>query len=278
MNLKDKIVGSIISFLAAFFLFMILFVCISKGMIMNKGYLLSVLDDTNYYSEVRDELVLDLKKSAGAAGFEPSIYDDFLQVEDVKKDAIAYINNSFKQKSVEINEEGFKEKLSAHLYQTIKKDNIVMDKEDKQRLDSYIQINANGYKRYVMFPFIQYIVMGVQMMDRILPFAITICIILLLLSLFFLWRMKLKHQHLSLYISSILGGAGWMCAVLPLVILLGGYTHKINLKPKYYYDFFTQYLDGYLWMMSLVGLFFIIIGIINVLLIYKKRIKLNSLK
>ena len=245
---------------------------------MNKGYLLSVLDDTNYYSEVRDELVLDLKKSAGAAGFEPSIYDDFLQVEDVKKDAIAYINNSFKQKSVEINEEGFKEKLSAHLYQTIKKDNIVMDKEDKQRLDSYIQINANGYKRYVMFPFIQYIVMGVQMMDRILPFAITICIILLLLSLFFLWRMKLKHQHLSLYISSILGGAGWMCAVLPLVILLGGYTHKINLKPKYYYDFFTQYLDGYLWMMSLVGLFFIIIGIINVLLIYKKRIKLNSLK
>lgn len=278
MNLKDKIAGSIISFLAAFFLFMILFVCISKGMIMNKGYLLSVLDNTNYYSEVRDELVLDLKKSAGAAGFQPSIYDDFLQVEDVKKDAIAYINNSFEQKNVEINEEGFKEKLSTHLHQVIKKDDIAMDKEDENRLDSYIQINANGYKRYVRFPFIQYIVMGVQMMDRIMPFAITACMILLLLSLFFLWRMKLRRQDLSLYISSILGGAGWMCAILPVEILFGGFTHRINLTPKYYYDFFTRYLDGYLWMLILVGVFFVIVGIILVLLIYKQRIKHSSLK
>lgn len=247
-------------------------------MIMNKGYLLSVLDNTNYYSEVRDELVLDLKKSAGAAGFQPSIYDDFLQVEDVKKDAIAYINNSFEQKNVEINEEGFKEKLSTHLHQVIKKDDIAMDKEDENRLDSYIQINANGYKRYVRFPFIQYIVMGVQMMDRIMPFAITACMILLLLSLFFLWRMKLRRQDLSLYISSILGGAGWMCAILPVVILFGGFTHRINLTPKYYYDFFTRYLDGYLWMLILVGVFFVIVGIILVLLIYKQRIKHSSLK
>lgn len=275
MSHKDKLLGAILSFLAAFFLFILLFVCVSKTTLMNKGYLLSVLDKTEYYTGVRNELVLDLKKSAGAAGFQPSVYDDFLRVEDIEKDAKAYINDSFTQKNVKVDEEGFKQKLNTHLQQVIKKEHIAMDKADEKRLASYVQINANGYKKYVRFPFIQYIVMGIQMMDRVLPFAIAACAVMLLVAIFFLWRMKLKQQGFALFTSAILSGAGWMCALLPAVILFGGFTHRIRLAPKYYYNFFTNYLDGYLWMLILTGVFFLLAGIIVLLFVYKKRLKLS---
>lgn len=73
MKRREKLLGGMFSFFIAFFLFLLLFVCISKATLLNKGYLLSTLDKTEYYTAVTKELTEDFKKSAGAAGFQPSI-------------------------------------------------------------------------------------------------------------------------------------------------------------------------------------------------------------
>ena len=109
------------------------------------------------------------------------------------------------------------------------------------------------------------------MMDRVLPFAIGACVLLLLLSVFFLIRMKLKRKDTLLFLGSAAGGAGWMLTLLPAGILLGGYTNRIRLEPEYFYKFFVAFLDGYLWMLILFGLALILMGIILILFIYKKR-------
>lgn len=278
MSRREKLLGGLFSFFIAFFLFLMLFVCLSKATLLNEGYLLSTLDKTDYYADVTRELTEDFKKSAGAAGFQPSIYDGFLKEADVKEAAVQYIETSFTGKEAVVDQEGFKKKLNTHLQSIIKKENLKLDEDGKLRLENYIKVNAKGYKQYVQFPFIQYIVMGVQMMDRILPFAIGACAVLMLFSVFFLVRMKLKKENTLLLLGSAAGGAGWMLTLLPAGILLGGFTHRIRMEPEYFYNFFTAYLDGYLWMLVLFGMALILIGVILVLYEYKKSNKKKPIR
>lgn len=276
MKRREKLLGGMFSFFIAFFLFLLLFVCISKATLLNKGYLLSTLDKTEYYTAVTKELTEDFKKSAGAAGFQPSIYDGFLKEADVKKEAVAFIDTSFTGKTAVVDQKSFMDKLDTYLQKTIQKEKLKLDEDGKLRLQNYVKVNAKGYKQYVQFPFIQYIVMGVQMMDRILPFAIGACVLLLLLSVFFLIRMKLKKEDTLLFLGSAAGGAGWMLALLPAGILLGGFTHRIRLEPEYFYNFFVAFLDGYLWLLILFGIALILMGIILILFIFKKRNTANA--
>ncbi|MCR0385153.1 hypothetical protein MKC70_22035 [[Clostridium] innocuum] len=269
MKRREKLLGGMFSFFIAFFLFLLLFVCISKATLLNKGYLLSTLDKTEYYTAVTKELTEDFKKSAGAAGFQPSIYDGFLKEADVKKEAVAFIDTSFTGKTAVVDQKSFMDKLDTYLQKIIQKEKLKLDEDGKLRLQNYVKVNAKGYKQYVQFPFIQYIVMGVQMMDRILPFAIGACVLLLLLSVFFLIRMKLKKEDTLLFLGSAAGGAGWMLALLPAAILLGGFTHRIRLEPEYFYNFFVAFLDGYLWLLILFGIALILVGIILILFIFK---------
>lgn len=276
MSRKNKLLSGLFSFFISFFLFLLLFVCISKATLLNEGYLLATLDKTNYYADVTQELTEDFKRSAGAAGFQPSVYDGFLKEAEVKEAAIAYIETSFTGKEAVVNQDSFKTKLNTYLHEIIKKENLKLDEESRQRLDKYIRINAQGYKQYVQFPFIQYMVMGVQMMDRILPFAIGACAILLLFSVLFLIRMKMKKENTLLFFGSAVGGAGWMLALLPAGILLGGFTHRIRLEPEYYYNFFVAFLDGYLWLLILIGIAWILMGIILILFVFKKGKTANA--
>ena len=271
MSRRNKLLSGLFSFFISFFLFLLLFVCISKATLLDEGYLLATLDKTNYYADVTQELTEDFKRSAGAAGFQPSVYDGFLKEAEVKEAAIAYIETSFTGKEAVVDQDSFKKKLNTYLHDIIKKENLKLDEESWQRLDKYIRINAQGYKQYVQFPFIQYMVMGVQMMDRILPFAIGACAILLLFSVFFLIRMKMKKENTLLFLGSAAGGAGWMLALLPAGIMLGGFTHRIRLEPEYYYNFFVAFLDGYLWMLILIGIAFILTGMILILCVYKNK-------
>ncbi|MCG4878462.1 hypothetical protein L0N00_18695, partial [Eggerthella lenta] len=66
----------------------------------------------------------DFKKSAGAAGFQPSVYDGFLKEADVKKAAIQYIETSFTGKEAAVDQESFKKQLNDHLQKVIKTENI----------------------------------------------------------------------------------------------------------------------------------------------------------
>lgn len=178
MRRKEKLLGGLFSFFIAFFLFLLLFICVSKATLLNKGFLLSTLDKSEYYTGVTRALTEDFKKSAGAAGFQPSVYDGFLKEADVKKAAIQYIETSFTGKEAAVDQESFKKQLNDHLQKVIKTENIKLDEDSKLRLENYIKVNAKGYKQFVQFPFIQYIVMGIQMMDRVLPFAhCSVCVI-----------------------------------------------------------------------------------------------------
>lgn len=221
---------------------------------MKEDYLLMMLDKTSYFDGVYTEYIKDLKKGAGAAGFEPTIYDDFLSVDTIKKDAQQYIQQYFQDGSVYRVQEQMKSKLEAHLQQKIKEQNIILQEEDKQRLQAYIEVNAKGYEQFVQFPFIQYIVQGISMMDRVIPFVLGISFVLVCICIFLLYRLRFPKKKEWWFVSVAFAGAGWMLVVFPCIMLIGKVIKKIVLEPAYFYYFFNGYIHHYFYFLIMVGI------------------------
>lgn len=254
MNKLYTVIAGILAFLLSFFLFVLSFVGITSLTLMKEDYLLMMLDKTSYFDGVYTEYIKDLKKGAGAAGFEPTIYDDFLSVDTIKKDAQQYIQQYFQDGSVYRVQEQMKSKLEAHLQQKIKEQNIILQEEDKQRLQAYIEVNAKGYEQFVQFPFIKYIVQGISMMDRVIPFVLGISFVLVCICIFLLYRLRFPKKKEWWFVSVAFAGAGWMLVVFPCIMLIGKVIKKIVLEPAYFYYFFNGYIHHYFYFLIMVGI------------------------
>lgn len=172
MNKREMVISSIFALLGSFFLALLLFLGVSKFTLMNPDYLLATMDKVEYYQGIHDKLTEEFKQTAGAAGFDPAIYDDFLDIADIKKEANHYIREYFSKSKASVDQEAFKEKLTAHLQKVITEQNLSNTKEDQDRLETYININVQGYVKYLQFPFIQYIDMAITMMNRVFYFVL----------------------------------------------------------------------------------------------------------
>ena len=85
MKKTNHLLASLFSFFIAFFMFLGLFVTITKLTLMNENYLFKTLEKVDYYQAIANELNEDFMQSAGAAGFEPDIYKNFVSSKEVQK-------------------------------------------------------------------------------------------------------------------------------------------------------------------------------------------------
>lgn len=273
MNKKEMVISSIFALLGSFFLALLLFLGVSKFTLMNPDYLLATMDKVEYYQGIHDKLTEEFKQTAGAAGFDPAIYDDFLDIADIKKEANHYIREYFSKSKASVDQEAFKEKLTAHLQKVITEQNLSNTKEDQDRLETYININVQGYVKYLQFPFIQYIDMAITMMNRVFYFVLASCAVLFAVALVLLLKMRIDKEKKIFFTSSLTIASGLMVSVLPLGIIIGQYINKIKLEPEYFYHFFTNYLEGYLGILSVVGMLMIVGSIVTVYVLHTKMKK-----
>ena len=68
MKKTNHLLASLFSFFIAFFMFLGLFVTITKLTLMNENYLFNTLEKVDYYQAIANELNEDFMQSAGAAG------------------------------------------------------------------------------------------------------------------------------------------------------------------------------------------------------------------
>lgn len=269
MNKVQVFASTIISFLLSFFIFIFCFLSVSRITLMNEEYLVGILDSTQYYAGVRNAFIDSLKKGAGAAGFDPEIYDNFVTTDEIKEDARYYITTYFKEGTAQISTDEIEERLTTYLYSVVEEEGIELTEDDEERLQSYIQVNVDGYRQYVQFPFIQYIVQGISMMQRIFPYIFAISFILMVIAGVLVWKVKLPRGKSLWFIGVALAGAGCMLVALPMMLLLYDIVGRINLRPEYFYVFFTTYLEQYLWLLILVGLACIVSGWL--FFVYRKK-------
>ncbi|WP_455790292.1 hypothetical protein [Amedibacillus sp. YH-ame10] len=245
--------------------------------IQKSSYLLSVLDQVNYYEKIANEFNKDLMEGAGAAGFEPSIYEKFVSEKEAKNISKAYILEYFDKGNAKISSDDFRSKLITHLKQSAIKQNIEIDESDPAFLN-YVNKIVNSYGRFFAFPFLQYAVMAIDLLDKITPILFPVCIVFMVSSYFFLVKLKLQREQFVQFVVSSLIGGGLMCVVIPSVIHLIKLIERVSLSPQCFYDFFNRYIYGYLDLVLLSGCALIILAVLVYLIHLKKAKGLKQVK
>lgn len=272
-NKYQHILATLFSFFIAFFLFLGLLVGIAKTTVLSQRYLLNSLDECHYYQGIADSLNTDFMQGAGAAGFESKIFENFVTSQDIQSISENYILENFEKDTAEVKTDQFKNKLDTYLHQVAKDVNMKLTGDDEKRLEDYININVEGYKQYLSFPFLQYFVMGFEMMDRVIPFVLVACLIIVIMAFYFLKRLSLNREMKNLYYSTSLIGSGLMIMLPAIFIFSGNYIQRVNLTPKFYYMFFVQYMERYFVILLLCGLLMFLLGILFIFIQKRKRIK-----
>ena len=273
MNKYSHILATLFSFFIAFFLFLGILIGTMKLTVINQRYLLNSLDDCSYYQGIADALNTDFMQGAGAAGFEAKIFENFVTVEDVHNVSRQYILESFENGIAEVKTELFQKKLSHYLHEVAKEAQMKLTDVDEKRLEAYIDINVQAYQQYLSFPFLQYMVMGFDMMNNVVPFILIACLILVSLAFYFLRRLHLDNENKTVYQSSILFAVGLMLIIPCTILFIGKYIQRIQLTPEFYYRFFVYYIEGYFQILILCGITLFICGILIILMNQRKRIK-----
>lgn len=220
--------------------------------IQKSSYLLSVLDQVDYYERIADEFNRDLMEGAGAAGFDPSTYEKFVSEKEAKNISKTYILEYFDKGNAKISSDDFRSKLITHLKQSAVKQNIEVDESDPAFLN-YVNKIVNSYGRFFAFPFLQYAIMAIDLLDKIIPILFPVCIVFMISSYFFLVRLKLHREKFIQFVVSSLIGGGLMCVVIPIVIHITKLIEYVSLSPQCFYDFFNRYIYGYLDLALLLG-------------------------
>lgn len=279
MTKKRHVMAILFSFFITFFLSLGIVVFITHSTVMDQNYLFHIMDESNYYQSIANALNNDFKNSAGAAGFYPDIYNDFVTTQDVKNVSSTYIHDYFDKGEAKVETQDFQEKLDRYLHDIAEEGKMDLTEKDEERLEKYVEVNVKCYQQYLSFPFLKYFIMLFDMMDKVTTFLLGACTLIVAIGFFFLIKLKMNYQNLSLYLSSIMFGSGFILGIPSSFVLLGQYLRKINLTPEFYYRFIVLYLEKYVYIILLISLMFIVLGIL-VLCFYSRKIHrhLNSAK
>lgn len=234
------------------------------------AYLLSTLDKVNYYEKIADEFNTNLMHGAGAAGFEPSIYNKYVKADEAKKVSNAYINEFFNKGASKIPNDDFRTRLIAHLKTSAALQNIEVDENDTAFLN-YVNRISNSYSKFFEFPFLQYADMAIKLLNNVMPLILIACIVFLVLAIVFIKRLKLEKELFVQYIVSSFVGGGLMSVIIPIIVYMGKYIDRVSLSPQCFYDFFNSYIYGYLNLVLLFGFGLILIGVLLYVLSLKKK-------
>jgi hypothetical protein len=240
----------------------------------NEKTILSKINESNYYNEVQQELNKNAESIVLKAGLPVSVLENVVTLERVYISGKYYIETALKGSNTDISTEKLRNLLSDNINQYLLENNVDVDKDLTAGVDEIISRVEQEYKRSIQLEFINsvadYKIRFIQVTKIVLPFIV---IVAGLLSYLLVRVNKYIHRGLR-YIAYAVMASTIVNTIIALALLLTKSFQKINVKPKYYYNFLVQYfkwdIQIYLYL-SIVGI------IVSTLLISFVKLKRQNL-
>ena len=213
--MKNKlriIFGYIFSFITMLTLIILILLLICRFTIYKKSYINDILDKNNYYTNVYNDIIEDMKDYMVSSGLPESILDNLFTERDVRKDVNLYIDNIYLGKKTTLDNSLIKERLSNNIETYLKNNNVEVTNDAD--LDSFIDEMTKIYNNQIcLYKMLDSLVSTVSKYNNVLNKAIIIVgITFLILSLLIIIVLKVK------YLGALLMSAGMILIFMRFLI------------------------------------------------------------
>lgn len=236
----------ILSFFISMFSFLLVCVVIFQSTVLNEGFFLKHLSDTDFYAKLTEEIKQDFISYGSASGVDASHFDyvfsEIIPSTQTQQDVENSVHQVFSGTVQPLDTSYIAENLEQSFFQYAQEHGKEIS--DQEAVSYLVETCMDTYSDYVNLPYasqISNLILQYSSPVQLLSFGLFALILILAVFLFVINRWK--HRAIRFYIYA-LSGTGLMTLAVPVAALLTNKIDKISLASPAFYDFAVSYLHG----------------------------------
>lgn len=145
-----KIISYILSFILVLLIILLCLLTIVKSTILNEEYMLSKLEEANYYERMNAEIIEQFKNYTIQSGLSDNVLENLFTQEKLEEDINNVINSIYTGTELEIDTTEIEENLKENVLAEVEAEGKVIDFEDEAMVE-YIQAIETAYESQVSY-------------------------------------------------------------------------------------------------------------------------------
>lgn len=149
MKILKTILNIILSFLLIILIAMIFTINILENKILNKNYLISKLEETEFYLQISREVENGFENYIYQSGLPEDTIKNLFTEEIIKKDVNSIVNKLYDGTDITLSSENVKENLDNKINEYLKKEDMKMNNQGKDNIKKFEDLIVNEYTKNV---------------------------------------------------------------------------------------------------------------------------------
>ena len=149
MNKKlNLILNYLLIFVTSLILLSLIGLILTKVTVLRPNYIIKVMDKTNYYQLLFDDIKTEMSYYTNQSGFNDDILDDTFTLNEIKVSLKTYINNIYSGKKTVIDTSNFETKLNNKIDNYLESENFTI--ANRKELDDFVKEMAKIYEKKII--------------------------------------------------------------------------------------------------------------------------------
>ena len=145
-----KVISYILSFILVLMLLSLCLLAILKSTILNEEYLISKLEEANYYERMNGEIIEQFKNYTIQSGLSDYVLESLFTEDKLKQDINNVINSIYTGEALEISTSEIRENLKENILAEVEKEGKTVDFEDEAMVE-YLKAIESAYESQVSY-------------------------------------------------------------------------------------------------------------------------------
>lgn len=153
MKGKDKMkkaISYVLSFVLVLMLLSLCLLAIVKSTILDEKYMISKLEDANYYERMNGEIIEQFKNYTIQSGLSDDVLENLFTEDKLKQDINNVINSIYTGEALEISTSEIRENLKENILAEVEKEGKTVDFEDEAMVE-YLKAIESAYESQVSY-------------------------------------------------------------------------------------------------------------------------------
>lgn len=270
--MAKKILIYIINFILVIFIFSFTILLVINSTVLNKQYVLNILQKNNYYEQINHLIEKSFKNNVIQSGLEESILEDLYDEEKINNDINMVIDVIYENKEMDIDTSEIKEKLDNRINAILQENNMQPNSEEREEIEAFEDAITNAYTNEIVYAekYVEEIANAFEMLQPLLlsvRIAIGALIVIFIIITIIITK-DMKYTIRTLGISLLSVGI----INITIKILVGKRIHNILVLNATFSRCLIDLISSLINMIFNIGIMMSILGVMGIILgNYKKR-------
>ena len=266
-NIKfQKFLYICLSLLLAFCLVGVSVFTLLECTIFNKSYLGEVLNNSQYYVDLCDEIQGDLVDIGNASGLNKKFFDDFVDEVMVRENVQNYLDMFYSGQKPTVDTKNFERSLRSAIEKYEVKQGINPENVSEESIDYFISEAAKIYSKNIKITYFDAIQKDfMKWSKRILIFDLIFALLGIGLAVVIFLTQKWKHKAIRYFYYST-AATGLFLIIIPIAVYFSNIISKIAILSRSLNDMYISCLNNIFMNVSIIAVIFLIISAVLIVI------------